>query len=155
MAENLLKNETRAVQLLSYDFNKIENFPLYPNEDGEIVLPANILKLDVCRHYLDGNRYVQRGNKLYNKTLNTYKIDRKLDVNIILEFPFEELPEPVKNYVLMQACNKFIAQVKDDRNKYAYSQQEVFEAKQTLDEYEAETGNYNILDVYNDKRFLG
>lgn len=155
MAENLLKNETRSVQLLSYDFNRIENYPLYANEDGEIILPENILKLDVCSHYLDGNRYIQRGKKLYNKTQNTFKINRTLEVNIITELPFEDLPEPAKNYVLMQACNKFIAQIKDDRNKYAYSQQEVFDAKQTLDEFEAESGNYNILNVYNDKRFLG
>jgi hypothetical protein len=140
---------------MSYDFNKIENYPLYPNEDEEILLPADTLKVDVCKHYLDGSRYVQRGNKLYNKTRNTYKIGKKLEVNIIMELEFDELPEPVKRYAVMQASNKFIAQVKDDKNKFAYSQQEVFEAKQTIEEYEAECGNYNILNIYNDKRYLG
>lgn len=154
MAENLLDIQTKAVQMLSYDFNKLENFPLYPNEENEIILPKNVLKVDVCKSFFDGNRYVQRGNRLYNKTLNTYKIGRYLEVNIILELNFDELPEPVKWYVIMQAANKFVSQIKDDKNKVAYTQQEVFEAKQTLDEYEAECGKYNILNVYNSRRSL-
>ncbi len=154
MAEDLLDTQTKAVQMLSYDFNKLEHYPLYPNEDKEIILPGNVLKVDVCRDYFDGNRYVQRGNRLYDKTLNTYKIGRYLEVNIILELDFEDLPEPVKWYVVMQASNKFVSQVKDDKNKVAYTQQEVFEAKQTLDEYEAECGKYNILNTYNLRRDL-
>ena len=155
MAENLLESQTKAVQMLSYDFNRIENYPLYPNEDEEIILPANTLKVDICKSYLDESRYVQWGNRLYNKTFNTYKIGKYLEGNIIIQLEFEDLPEPVKLYVVMTASNKFVSQIKDDRNKIAYTEQEVFEAKQTLDEYEAECGDYNILNIYNTKRYLG
>lgn len=154
IAENLLDAQTRAVQMLSYDFNRLEHYPLYPNEEGEIVLPISVLKVDVCSNFLDGNKYVQRGKRLYNKTKNTYKINRYLEVNIVKEMEFDDLPEPVKWYVVMQASNKFVSQMKDDRNKVAYTEQEVFEAKQTLDEYEAECGNYNILNTYNPRRDL-
>lgn len=154
MAENLLDTQTRAVQMLSYDFNRFEHYPLYPNTDDEIILPSNVLKVDVCEDFFDGNRYVQRGNKLYNKTHNTFKIGRYLEVNIIKQMDFDDLPEPVKWYIVMQASNKFVSQIKDDRNKIAYTEQEVFEAKQTLDEYEAECGNYNILNIYDRRRDL-
>lgn len=154
MAENILNTQTKALQMLSYAFNQLNDYPLYPNTEGEIILPKDTLRFDINKKYYDGNNYVPRGNKIYNATINSYKINKTLYVNLIKELNFDELPEPAKLYVIMQSSNKFVASIKDDRTKIAYSQQEVLEAKQTLDEYEASYGKYNILNVYDDRRYL-
>lgn len=68
MAEDLLDRQTKAVQMLSYDFNKLEHYPLYPNEDKEIILPGNVLKVDVlmqahCQEYWELTTIILRQRK--------------------------------------------------------------------------------------------
>lgn len=155
IAENILKDEINAFQMQSYAFNEIEHYTLHPDENGEILLPKNTLKIYPCRECFDGNFYVQRGNRMYNKTRNTYKINRSLEVNIITEMDFEDLPEPAKLYIVKKSANVFVETIKDSQSKVKYTEQEIFEAKQILDEYESDCGNYNILEIYNDKRYLG
>ena len=145
MAEDILEQESASVQMLGWFFNSESDYPLHPDENGEIYLPKNTLRVSLP---YESDEYVQHGLKLYNKTRHTYKIGRTLKADIVKQLDFDALPPIAKSYIVKMAANKFVAKVKGSKEMYAFSQAEVAEAKLALEEAEANTGNYSALGEY-------
>lgn len=150
LAKSILEDTIEDVQLAGYYFNTEYDYPLYCNQDGEIILSSSILRVDVY----DSNEYVQHGQKLYDKTNHTYLINKTLKVTVVKKLDFEDLPPVAQKYIVMVAANDFVAKVKQSKEMYAYSAQAVVEAKAKLEEAEIDTGNFNILDGMNIRRSI-
>ena len=151
IAENILDNEIESTQLLGWYFNTEHDYRLHPDEDEEIVLPINTLKVDVIR---DLNEYVQRGGRLYNLTQHTFKIKHPVTATIVFKLTFDELPPSAQKFITMNAANKFVAKTKESQDAYAFTQVEVDEAKAALLQAECDTGGYSMLDMFSRKRAL-
>jgi hypothetical protein len=150
IAKSVLEDTLEDVQLTGYYFNTEREYPLYANQDGEIYLSDNILSVDIYSE----NEYVQHGQKLYDKTNHTYKINQSLTAIVVKRLEFESIPPIAQNYIVMKATNEFITEVKLSQDLYAYSANAVNEAKAKLEQLEIETGKFNILDGLDLRRGL-
>jgi len=109
-ARNTLLEHSRALQVRGWDWNREEDFPLPPNEAGEIVLPANCLYIDKAYWARSGNttkKISERGRQLYNKTDRTLLFDEPVYVDMIVLLEWEELPEYARQAIIYSALHKF------------------------------------------------
>lgn len=150
MAKSILEDAVENEQLTGYFFNTEDNYPLYPDSNGEIVIADTFLQIDID----DSDEFVQHGQKLYNKTQHTYNIGRTLMARVVKRLTFESLPPVAQKYIVMVAANDFVAKVKQSKEMYAYSSQDVEKAKAKLEQAEIETGNFNVLKSFNLNRGL-
>lgn len=94
-AKSKLDNTMNKTQNLGLWFNT--SYPtLKLNSDSEIVLPAGTLHCDPVK---TSYRTAKRGNRLYNLDTSSYIFDTELEVKLVLELPFDDLPESAKQYV--------------------------------------------------------
>lgn len=142
-AKTLLDNETKRVQLQEWNFNTEDDYPLTPDTDGYITLASNVTRVKVPQEYL--SRYIVRNNKIYDKLNHTFIIDQPLRVHILFSLTFEELPEVARDYVKMCAAYKFTKRVLGSQAVCLYTQEDLMEARQALEESELDTGNYSLI----------
>lgn len=107
IARRILEEVSREVQAKGWYFNTERNYPLLPNEEGEIVLPRNATHVDVSLGWNPGLEVVLRGQRLYNLTDHTFKFTGKVYVDIVFLLPFEELPQTARHYITIRAARKF------------------------------------------------
>lgn len=151
MAINVLDAETENVQLDDWHFNTEYDYTLHPDENGEIYLPIDTLKVVVIN---ECDEYTQRGLRLYNKTKHTFIINHSLSVIRTYKLPFDELPPAAQKFITMNAANKFVAKVSGSQEAYAFTQVEVDEAKAALLQAECDTGGYSMIDIFPKRRAL-
>lgn len=146
-AQDLLRQMSVQVQTGSiWNFNSEDDYPLTPNEDGEIVLPANIhsvvvdpLKNSGC---LD---IVTRGSKLYDRYSHSTKFTTTtIKANIVLLLEFEDLPQPARNYITTLAARVFQDQTEGSQDNHTFTSQDEQRAWIGLKNYEANTGRYSL-----------
>ena len=143
-AENILNDEVENVQLSGWDFNTEEDYPLLPDQDGFIKLPLNTLNLKVEDTYY-ANQYSIRGTKLYDKINHTYKIDKQLKAKIIFKLEFEDLSTVVQKYITMSAANKFVKRALGSQTTYAYTMEDLAEARAAMLKAEITDGEYSFI----------
>lgn len=124
-------------------FNKEEDFPLQPDENGEVVIPQDALWIDTTK--LESNDLVQRGTRLYDRRLHTYNINRVVKCDIILALPFEEMPFPARLYVTIKAAREFQADVQGSETVFRFSLQSEQEAQATFEAMDAQSEDANVL----------
>lgn len=147
-AENILESENKRVQLLGWDFNTEENYQLIPDVNDNILIADDMLVVKVSQIYR--NRYVVRKGKLYDKLNHTFTIPDAIKATVTFCFNFEELPEVARLYVKMLAAYKFCKKELGSEKSCQYTQEDMGEALLAMQEYELDTGNYNILNEFYD-----
>lgn len=109
-ARNTLLEHSRALQSRGWDWNREEDYPLPPNDVGEIPLPANCLYVDKAYWSTSGNttkKISERGRQLYNKTDKTLVFDATVYVDMIIFLEWDELPEYARQAIIYDALHKF------------------------------------------------
>ena len=147
-AENILDAETKRVQLCGWDFNTEEHYKLVPDVNGIIAVADDMLSIKDSQYYRE--RYVIRKGKLYDKLNHTFKIDRPIIATVIFSFKFEELPEAARLYIKMSAAYKFCKKELGADRACQYSAEDLQEAYWNMQQFELDTGNYNILTEFYD-----
>lgn len=147
-AEKILNDEIKRIQLQGWDFNSEDNYPLVPNTNNEIVIPSNLIMINMPSYYK--NRYVVRNNKLYDKQEHTFTINKTLYASVVFCLEFEELPEVAREYAKMSAAYKFVKRELGSEKACAYTQEDMSEARIALEQHELEIGDYTMIpDMYN------
>lgn len=149
-AENILDSENKRVQLIGWDFNTEEDYQLLPDAHNHINIAEDMLSVKVPQIYR--NRYVVRKGKLYDKQNHTFEIPQPIKVTVVFCFDFEELPETARTYVKMSAAYKFCKKELGSEKACQYTQEDMGEALWAMQEYELDSGNYNILNEFYDGR---
>jgi len=101
---NVLDEVLLEVQTDSWKFNTQVKYALVRNADNEIVIPDNVLAVDVDD--VPGLDVVPRGGRLFNLTTGTYKFTADLSADVVLALDWEELPQHVRNYIRVRALRK-------------------------------------------------
>lgn len=153
LAENILDNEVEIVQLMGWDFNSEDDYPLYPNENNNIIVADDVLMLKLPSYY--ENRYVTRNKKLYDKLNHTFTITEQLNVSVVLKIEFENLPKVAQNFIMMSAANKFVKRALGSQATYTYTQEDLIAARMLMEEHELEVGNYNLIGEFYDGTIKG
>ena len=108
--------------------NKEEYYELTPDVNGEIVIPNNVLQIDL--HAEKDNQYesVRRNGKLYEKINHTY--DWKTLTNwttvacdIVWYFDWVDLPRPIQDYIVARSAAIVSSRIVGDTNQYSILQQ--------------------------------
>lgn len=138
----LLNTETINIQMQGWCFNTDENFTLTPNQDGEIILPPNILFLDPVDVT---SKIVMRDGKLYDAKNKTFKINKEIKANIIWNVDFDNLPYPAQRYITIRTARMACLKLLNDYDTYKMLDKEEYEALAELQRYETSQGDYNVF----------
>lgn len=109
-ASNCLDEFDRLVQARGWPWNREEGMELSPDSNGHILLPSSCL-LMVRAYPASGDKLVERGRKLYNKTEKTYVFTEAVAVDMILKLDWEELPEVIRQFITIWAARQYQGRV--------------------------------------------
>jgi hypothetical protein len=143
LAESILDEVTNALQTEQWHFNTEQDYPFVPDVNGNIIVPSNLLALDLVPW--DDRDIVIRSGKLYDKTYHTYTFTTTLYLDVVWSFDFIDMPEVFKQYSAIRAANLFAGRAVGSTEAVKYSEREESIARSACMEYETRQADYNIF----------
>ncbi|MBY5849790.1 hypothetical protein HFN51_04360 [Rhizobium leguminosarum] len=150
LARNTLRATLVEVQTQGLSFNTESNYKITPDQNGNIILPRNTLKVDTDGSDAQINA-VQRGTKLYNKDDHTYLWTKPVSLEITLGLAYDELPPYVANYCVIRAARKYQDQYFGDGQVHSFTEQDELVARASLMDAEIDLADPNML---TDSQFM-
>lgn len=149
LAYNTLQQVSREVQSEGWTFNKEYNYPLTADAKGEIIIPENILQIDLSTDdvYNRNKDPIRRQGKLYDRISHSYtwEIGKTMLFDIMWIFEWADLPSPIKDYILSRSSLIASQRLVGDPGQYqTLQQQEAFTRAMAL-QYETEQGDYTFF----------
>jgi hypothetical protein len=148
-AEAKLDEATKNVLAKGWHINTEKNFTLYRNTQNEILIPDTYLKVDTVNKYDSAYDVVVRiqnnKRKLYNVSKQSYKFDKNLVCEVIVNLPFEGLTVELQNYIALHAARKFQESSMGSQALDQFTVRAEAEAWAALLDAEAESEDNNIL----------
>jgi hypothetical protein len=144
LASVMIDRVSREVQKKGWHWNTLINYVITPDTDGNIVLPKTTLGVDTMGKsaYLD---LVQRADKLYNRETNTFNIGSPVTVELVLNLPYEELPENARWFIAVRATRKFQQKQLGSSELSEFDRTDEQDAYFDMIDEEADTRDYNML----------
>lgn len=102
LALRFVRTVSRETQSVGWYFNREYGFTLSPNDEGQVVVPENTLKMDTKVKNL-----MLRGGKVYDAVGHTYTFESPVVVDLVLGLEFEDLPETARRFIALKACRLF------------------------------------------------
>lgn len=157
-AFNTLMDISREVQAEGWSFNREYEYPVTPDTSGNIIIPSNILQMDLSKSAFNtAYDTVIRDGKLYDKLNHTFTWDATVTykVDVLWMFDFDDLPQPFRDYITAKAATRAAIRLVGDVNlAQALTTQEAWRRSVCL-EYECQQGDYTMFgfskgnDYYN------
>lgn len=141
-ALNLLRRESRSLQLAGWHFNSEQEYRIAPNNAGEIIIPPNADRVDPTDIWKD---YVVRAGKLWDRDQKTFEIGEAVLLDIVFVYPFDELPQTFRSWVATQAARKFENRRRGDGDSHQVNEMDVVRAKALFLEEECDRADYNVV----------
>lgn len=144
IARQILSEVAVQVQEEGWHFNTETGFTMTPTTSGEIFVSPNVIEIDT----MDGDKEVDvaiRGNRLYDRTKQTFVFEKDLKCRVVLLLEFEELPQAARHYVMIRAARVFQQRVLGSETLNGFTQQDESRARLSLKRYDSQTADYNIL----------
>ena len=150
IALNTLREVSREVQSEGWTFNKEYDYTLTPNSDNEILIPDDMLQVDlnISSKRFNNRQFdsINRGGKLYDRIKHTYKwTDDKVYADILWYFEWEYIPDPIQAFIVARAAAIFSSRTMGDPNLYQMLQQKEAFARAMAMEYECSQGDYSFF----------
>jgi hypothetical protein len=107
--EDLLDRVLRQVLVKGWHFNTDTEYELTPDSNGNIKVPAGILRIDPT---YPSNDFVIRKNgdflMLYDRTDQTFNLGTEaIKMEVVWGWEFEDLPEEAREYIAMRAGRRY------------------------------------------------
>lgn len=150
-ALRILRTISRQEQARGWSFNIIPSLTLTP-EYRTNKIPWNDAYLSLKG--LNDEKLVRSGAYIKNLANNQLDFTAPITAEAVLLIPFEQLPEPMRTYIIAKACFTFQARYFGDDSLGNVTQLQIQEAWQHLMEYELENNDYSILDNENVQQLL-
>lgn len=146
IAQSILDEVCRDVQSYGWHFNTSENVEMVPETaTGYIYVSDSIARVDMDPSYLNYDITI-RGNRLFNRTGNTYVFGEPIKTIQIYLMDFDEMPEVAKRYCTIRAARIFQDRVVGSEKIHGFTVQDEIQALARMTEHENETGDYTIFD---------
>ena len=141
-----LDEVTRRVQLSEWHFNTEYDYPLTPNGSGNLVPPANTMRIDQMREFDYRVDFVYRGGIMYDKKNRTSVItETDYKFKLILALDIEDMPEAVRNYVTIKAARLFQERILGSESIATFTQDDEIEALVLAKQADTDNADINIL----------
>jgi hypothetical protein len=155
IARNILNEVSREVQSQGWHFNTLYDQTFSPNSSNEIVLADEVLRVDnysgrsgftTIGDSSESRSVVQRGDKLFDKTNNTFTFTSSIKMTVVYLYDFEEMPEPARRYVTIKAARIFQDRMVGSQKSHVFTMQDEMRCMSTLKEFEGDTADRTIFD---------
>ena len=153
MAQETLNQVSREVQAEGWTFNREFYYPFTPDINDEIIIPPNVLQLDLSLEVVSnlGKNSIRRVDpedgkpKLYDKTAHTYKWDCQVYCDVLWLFVWDELPQPIVDYIINKASALFSQRVIGNAEQYQILTAKSEQCRAYALEYETQQGDYTFF----------
>jgi len=146
IAQNILDEISREVLTYGWQFNTDENVEMSPEETtGFIYISDKVVRVDMEPIYSNYD-IVVRGNKLYNRKVNSDVFYETIKVIQVYLMEFDEMPEVAKRYITIRAARVFQDRMVGSEKSHTFTVGDEMTALAALTEYENEVGDYTIFD---------
>ena len=146
IAYNTLLQVSREVQAEGWTFNKEYHYPFTPDTNNEIVIPTNILQIDMAENgdykHMD---VIRRNGKLYDKEEHTSIFTENIECDVVWLFDWVDLPRPIQDYITARAASITVSKIVGDQNLYQMMQQKEAYARALALEYECNQGQFTFF----------
>ena len=142
-AELVLDEINRTVQAEGWVFNTEYCYPLSPDSNKNVLIPANVLSMDFSPY--SDKKVVQRQGKLYDRTNHTFLFNDNVELDIVWLEEFEDLPEAFISYITIRAANVFAGRAVGSTEAVRFGQAEELQARSSALEYDTQQGDYSML----------
>ena len=156
IALNTLREVSREIQSEGWSFNKEYDYPLTPDSNDEVVIPNNMLQVDLNSTYTQNmdRDAVNREGKLYDKTAHSFVwTDETLYVDVIWYFDWTSIPTPIQAFIIAKSATIVSSRIIGDPNQYSMLQQKEALTQATALEYECNQGDYTFFGSPKGKNF--
>jgi len=147
IAYQTLLEVSREVQSEGWTFNTERHYPFTPNSTTkEILIPNNVLQIDLTHATADGKNVVRRNGKLYNKEDHTFKFEDGVEeCDVVWLIDWVDLPRPMQDYVTARASTVTSSRIIGDTGQYKMLQQKESYMRAMAMEYECNQGDYSMF----------
>ena len=149
IAYQTLLEVSREVQAEGWSFNKELNYEIVPDNNNEILIPNNMLQIDLSDNPNNmGYDVSRRSGKLYDKISHSYtwaKDKEKVQCDIVWLFDWVDLPRPIQDYITARAASIVSSRIVGDANQYQILQQKETFTRAMAMEYECNQGDYTFF----------
>ena len=149
LAKSLLTEVSRETQAVGWNFSRETDVTLSPTVDNEIPIPTTAAYVDVEAKNSGTVRYVQRGEKLYNKTDHTFTITTDLKCTIVYMLDWGDLPQAARHYIMIKSARRLQDRVVGAGDLNTFNQVDEYQALVALKAHESSEGDYSIFDNYD------
>jgi hypothetical protein len=99
IAYSTLLQVSQEVQAEGWSYNIEYDYEFTPDTNNEILIPNNVLQLDLAPEYTTMD-VVRRNGKLYDKVEHTYAFTDKVKCDVVWLFDWVDLPTPIQDYIV-------------------------------------------------------
>jgi len=150
LAETILESVNKETQSRGWIFNTDLKLSLSPNTDNQIVLPDNYLRVDTRGTLRSSSKdIVERGRKLYDRIGNSFTFTDAVTLDVVILLDFTDIPEVARRYITIRSARIFQDRVLSSTNIHGFQLQDEQQAYIELQDYHAETADFNIFDNYD------
>ena len=147
IAYDTLLQVSREVQSEGWTFNREDHYVFTPDANNEIVIPNNVLQLDLTKGtYGSNKRSIRRNGKLYDKHNHTYEWkDGDVECDVVWLFDWVDLPSVFQDYIIARAATLVSSRIIGDGNQYQMLQQNEAFLRSAIMEYECNQGDHTFF----------
>ena len=146
IAYQTLLEVSREIQSEGWTFNKEAHYEMTPDNNDEIIIPTNILQIDLTESEAGDKKAVRRNGKLYDKEHHTDKwTDETVKVDVLWFFDWVDLPRPIQDYITTRAATITSSRIVGDQTQYQILQQKEAYMRAMALEYETNQGDYSFF----------
>lgn len=153
IAYNTLTQVSREVQSEGWTFNKEYSVIIPLTENNEALIPDSVLQLSLSDNvvYNRSHKGVLRTDtkdglkKLWDRVDHTFEWAQDLICDVMYLYPFQDLPTPIRGYIVAKAATMTSQRIVGDTNLYQMLAQ--FEAQQRAValQYETTQGTFSMF----------
>ena len=146
IAYQTLLEVSREVQAEGWSFNKEYNYEMTPNTNNEILIPKNMLQIDLSQNAANMDKdVIRRSGKLYDKANHTYTFTDKVECDITWLFDWVDIPTPIADFITARAASTVSSRIVGDGTQYQILQQKEAFTRAMAMEYECNQGDYTYF----------
>ena len=146
IAYQTLLEVSREVQSEGWSFNTEPHYVMTPDSNNEILIPNNVLQIDLTAADAGYKNVIEKNGKLYDKEHHTDQwTDGDVDVDITWLFDWVDLPTPIQDYITARASTITSSRIIGDNAQYQMLQQKEAYMRAMALEYECNQGDYSYF----------
>lgn len=150
IAESTLDEISRAVQAEGWNFNTELEYPFTPDGNGQIPVASNILAISDSK-IKNTAKYLTtvRNGKLYDKLTHSFTFTGTIYCDVVWAFPFEDLPQPFKDYITTRAARVYASRVVGSEEQAKLIAQDEAILRSNCIAYDTDTAEPNVFGMRN------